>query len=87
MSGTTLTRANTVPAVTVSPASTYSSSTMPLICGLIRISFRGPMVPELTDFLMMSAMRGAFWHHSMILLASTMQVSLISLYKRVVLMH
>ena len=29
---------------------------MPLICGLIRISFRGPMVPELTDFLMMSAM-------------------------------
>ena len=31
---------------------------MPLICGLMRISLRGPMVPELTDFLMMSAMRG-----------------------------
>ena len=58
MSGTTRTRAKTAPAITVSPASTNSSSTMPLICGLMRISLRGPMVPELTDFLMMSAMRG-----------------------------
>ena len=32
---------------------------MPLIWGLMRISLRGPMVPELTDFLTMSAKRGA----------------------------
>ncbi len=58
MSGTIWIRARASPFFTWSPASTYSSRTIPLTTGLIRISLRGTMLPLATVFLMMVAFFG-----------------------------